>query len=74
VFVKNGTQSSLLSSQVALQLWFSEVGFHGILEALGIILNEIRKLENLGFAIGNRFELSALEARLQSGTNLPFPS
>ena len=40
------------------------------MEGLDIIHKKIPELENLGLAIGNRFELATLEASLQSGANL----
>src|ERR1700735_123894 len=60
------------NSQISLQLGLSEVRLQGIQEALGIVLNEIRELQNLSFAVGDGLELSALEDCLQGGANLLF--
>ena len=61
-----------MNLQVGLQLGPSKIRFQGRLEAFEVILEEIRKLQNLSLAISNRLKLPALKARLQSCANLPF--
>jgi hypothetical protein len=43
---------------MGFECWAAEVGGQGIFEAFRVVLNEIRKLENLVFSICDGLELA----------------